>query len=347
VGGRILAGVLAGALGMAQAPSALAQPKPAPPAAGPSKADLATAKKHYGEGEKKFKAGDYAGAEAEFKAANDVKSTPQAERYIGLAEDRQGHLRAAVEWYERFLAHVPDKMSDQGDEIKKREAEIKAIPGKVHVESNPPGANVKVDDKPQSAPTPMDVEVAPGQHVIRLSAPGRLPTEKTVDVAFASTQGVTADLDPEPPSAAPPPPPVAAAPPPPPAAPPPPPPEPRSKLPAYITGGLAVVAAGVGTVFGVMALNDKSAFDKNPTTQKADDGDTHALIADMSFGVALTFGVTSAVLFLTRDETPPAATSSTAHATTAKADAKKNRITVTPTPIVGPHSGGAGVLLRF
>ncbi len=136
------------------------------------------------------------------------------------------------------------------------------------------------------------------------------------------------------------------------------PPEPRSKVPAIVTGALAVAAAGVGTVFGIIALGDKSDFDKNPTTSTADSGDTHALIADMAFGVALTFGVTSAVLFLTKDES--AATSSNAGSpTTAKADGKgvakivdrsagkRSAVTFTPTPIVGPHTGGAGFVLRF
>jgi hypothetical protein len=110
-----------------------------------------------------------------------------------------------------------------------------------------------------------------------------------------------------------------------------------------VTGGLAVAAAGVGTVFGVLALNDKKDFDKNPTTHTADNGDTHALIADMAFGVALTFGVTSAVLFLTKDEqpSPPAAT--------AKAAKRNNNegVHLTPMPWVGPRSGGAGFALRF
>jgi hypothetical protein len=118
-------------------------------------------------------------------------------------------------------------------------------------------------------------------------------------------------------------------------------------VPAYVTGGLAIAAAGVGTVFGILALNDKSDFDKNPTTQTADNGDTHALISDMAFGVALTFGVTSAVLFLTKDEPPPAALGQP-RTVTAKADAaKKSAVTIVPTPIVGAHSGGAGLLLRF
>jgi hypothetical protein len=349
LGTTIVAGIMAGALVLAQTPMAWAQGKPAAP---PNKADLAAAKKHYGEGDKKFKAGDFTGAEAEFKLANDVKSTPQAERYIGMCEDSQGHFAAAVEWYDRFLSHVPERMAAQGEEIHKREATIKALPGKVHIASNPPGASVAVDGKPESAPTPMDIEVAPGPHTIKLVEPGRLPTEKTIDVAFASSTAVTADLDLEPPPAAPPPPPaaVAEAPPPPPPPPPAPPPEPRSKVPAYVTGALAIVGAGVGTAFGILALNDKSSFNKNPTTQTADNGDSHALICDMSFGVALTFGVTSAVLFLTRDDPPaPAASAASSKATTAKADghAKKNAFTLTATPVVGPHSGGAGVTLRF
>jgi hypothetical protein len=349
-GSKVLAAVaMTGALACLQAPSAWAQAGGAGAGAKPAaanKGDLAAAKKHYGEGEKKYKAGDFAGAEVEFKAANDIKAAPPTERYIGLCEDNQGHLQTAVDWYDKFLSHVPDKMADKGDEIRKREAEIKALPGKVHIDSTPPGASITIDDKPQSAPTPTDVDLAPGQHTIKLTETGRLPSTKTVDVAYASTQAVSVSLDPEPP-AAPPPPPVAATPPPEAAPPPPPPPEPRSKVPAYVTGGLAIVAAGVGTVFGIMTLSDKSDFDKNPTTQTADNGDTHALITDMAFGVALTFGVTSAVLFLTKDE-PPAASSAAPKAVTAKAQTdKKSHVTLTPTPMVGAHSGGAGLTVRF
>jgi len=339
--------LVAGALFLSQAsqaPSAWAQAAPAL-----SKAQIASAKKHYADGDKKYKVGDYAGAETEFKAANDIKGAPQTERYIGMCEDALGHFTVAVDWYDKFLAHVPDKMATQGDEIKKREGEIRALPGKVHIDSNPPGATITIDDKPQQAPTPTDVDLPPGSHVVKLSATGRLPTQKTIDVAFASAQTVSADLDAQPTPALVPPPPVPAAEPPPPsAAPPPPPAEPRSKVPAYVTGGLAIVAAGVGTVFGVMTLSDKSDYDKNPTSSKADDGDTHALICDMSFGVALTFGVTSAVLFLTKDEPPPATAKADASPEEkAAANAKKNRVTITPTPMVTAHSGGAGFTLRF
>jgi hypothetical protein len=103
-----------------------------------------------------------------------------------------------------------------------------------------------------------------------------------------------------------------------------------------------------------MALSDKSDFDKNPTAAKADDGENHALVADMSFGVAVTLGVTSAVLFLTKDDAPAAAAASAAPvrrpliaSAPAPVAPRVHRVTITPTPIVTPHGGGAGALFRF
>jgi hypothetical protein len=347
MGHRIAAGVLAGVMALGPGRVAWAQ-KPTDKSPATAAADIAAAKKHYAEGEKKLKAEDFEGALVEFQAANDIKSAPQSERNIGICEDNLGHFPSAVEWYEKFLAHVPDKLAAQGDEIKKRVAVIQAMPGKVHVDSNPPGAAVTIDGKPQAGVTPIETDLPPGSHELKLTEAGRLPGGKTIDVAFATPLTVSIDLDPEPPPPPPPPPPVAVAPPAPAPAPVPVPPatptEQRSVLPAYITGGLAIAAAGVGTVFGVMALNDKSDFDKNPTTSTADNGDTHSLIADMCFGVAITFGVTSAVLFLTHDE-PAAAASATPRAPAA--EAKREGVTIVPTPVVGPHVAGAGFSMQF
>jgi hypothetical protein len=366
IGGKtkFLAATLTGALALGLvSPAYGAPPAPAAPAAS-AKPDLFAAKKAYAEGEKKFKAGDFPGALADFVAANDVKATPQAERYIGLCHDALGHMQEAASFYERFLEHVPEKLTAQGDETRKRLSDIRALPGKVHVESNPPGAAVIVDGKPLTTVTPTDTDLLPGAHAIKLTESGRLPTERQIDVAFASTQTVSVELDAEPPPPPPAPPPtpapVAEAPPPS-ATPLPPPPEPRSRVPAYVTGGLAIAAAGVGTVFGIIALSDKSDFDKNPTTNTADNGDTHALIADMAFGVALTFGVTSAVLFLSKDEPPPASVAektgrADAESSAEERDAKRasaerarraSALSMTPTPWVGRSSAGAGFLLRF
>jgi hypothetical protein len=324
----------------------------AKPAAGTKPAPPPDAKKAYQSGEAKFKAGDYAGALTDFQAADAIKTTPQAARYIGLTEDKLGKFPEAVAAYDRFLADVPPKMQTEGADIKKRSDEIKAMPGKVHVDANVP-ATVTMDQQPTKTPTPSDLDVPPGKHTLHFAAEGRLSQDKDVDVTFASKQDVRVELEAAPPPAPPPMAPVAATPAPTPAPPAAPPPEPRSKVPAYVTGGLAIVAAGVGTVFGVMALSDKSDFDKNPTAGTADDGENHALVADMSFGVAVTLGVTSAVLFLTKDDAPAAAAAASAGPGgraargTPVAQARVHRVTITPTPIVTPHGGGAGALLRF
>jgi hypothetical protein len=113
-----------------------------------------------------------------------------------------------------------------------------------------------------------------------------------------------------------------------------------------VTGAVAIVGAGLGTAFGIAALNQSSDFKNNPTTQKADDGENNALIADMMFGVAITFGVTSAVLFLSSDA--PASSKAEppkANATATPKPAKK--VTIIPTPYVTPSGGGAGALVRF
>ncbi len=355
-GNRIL---IAGALTMCLGTfvgqgTALAQPTPKPaagaaapkgPAAKPAAGAAAKpatndAKTHYLAGEAKFKTADYAGALADFQAADAIKGTPQAARFIGLCQDKLGHYPEAIAAYDRFLGDVPPKLAKEGDEIKAREAEIKALPGKVHAESSPPGAVVQLDGKNvgNASGTPTDFDAAPGHHSLHFASEGRIPVDKDIDVGFASKQDVNVSLEaiPAPVAVVP----VAPVPVPVPAAPPPPPPEPRSKLPAYVTGGLAIVAAGVGTAFGIVALGDKSDFDKNPSTSKADDGENHALIADMAFGVAITLGVTSAVLFLTKDEAPAASAS-------AKNGAKPYKIKITPSPIVTPHGGGAGALVRF
>jgi PEGA domain len=360
---RILAGVMMGALAVCQAPPARAQWEAPPGAAQGARAkpDLAVAKQHFDDGELKFRAHDYGGAEIDFRIANNIKATPQAERYIGRCLDELGRLQSAAEWYDKFLAHAPDKMAALADKTRRRVLAIRAMPGKVHVESNPAGAAVTIDGKRETAPAPLDVELAPGPHTIAFTAPGRAKVERAIDIAFASAQTVSADLEAEaaPPEAAPGP--VAAEPTdeaPPPEAQPvdaeAAPVEAPSRIPAYVTGGVAVVAAGVGAIFGVMALNDKTTFDDTPSRQNADTRNVHALIADLSLGSALALGIASVILFVT-SRAPSAPADNTAKPPAVKggnprkSDAANGAsgMSVTAAPFVWPHSGGAALIVRF
>ncbi len=321
------------------APSAHAQGTAAAASAKPAKKPDAKTKKAartaYGEGQKAFEAGDYTVAYDKFKEANDLIPAPHAEYWIALSLDRQGKLEESIQAYESFLAN-PDAAKvgeEQVASAKARVAELKAkLPGKLSIVTEPPGATIMIDGAPVEGMSPMVNELEPGMHKISISLEGYEPQEVEVEVKPGEQVEQKVELVENMPE------PVAAPPPPAPAPPPPPPPPPpeRSMVPAYVTLGIAGAGLVTGSIFGVMALNAKSDFNDNPTTASADDVERNALIADMSFGIAITLGVTGIVL-LTSDE--PADEAS------ATAAADKSRFLVAP--YVGRNSGGAAASYTF
>ncbi len=328
---------------------------PAAPAVAAKPAKPVSARLRLVAGDRKLKANDYAGALEEYQAADAEKPTAESARGIAVCQEKLGNAPEAVAAYQRFLEAKP---AGKKADLEAAQASIVALqktPAKLHVDSSPPHAQVTVDGAAQPGPTPLDVELPAGTHVVHISAEGKAAVDRTVTLTFGQKQEVVAELEPLPAPAPPPPP----AQPPLPVSPPPPALAPadnvmhRSPLPAYITGGLAVSAAIVGTVFGAIALSDKSDFDKNPTSSKADTGENHALVADMAFGVAITLAVTSAVLYFTRDEAVTASTSKNetdedkAHAKRMAARRQSEQPSFGLAPIMTPHGGGAGALLRF
>lgn len=348
----IIAVALASSLTLAVAPAAAQTDKPAAPGIpnpgikpnpGATPAKPADPKAAFVAGERKFKANDFQGALADFQASETAKADPATERYLAMTQDNLQAFPDAVTSYEKFIAANPPSMKTQVDEAKKRVEAIKVMGGKVHVETTPPGASLVIDTSttPYEKVTPADLDLTAGHHTILIGADGFENSTKELDVTYGSKQDLKVELAKK--EAPPPPPPVAAETPSQPTAPPPPPPEPRSKIPAYVTGAVAIAAAGVGVGFGVKALSQSNDFDKNPTTKKADDGENNALVSDMMFGIAITFAVTSAVLFLSNDA-PATASASSSKTATLK---KKQALIITPTPYVTTNGGGFGAHVRF
>jgi tetratricopeptide (TPR) repeat protein len=313
-------GALAGALALSQSANVQAQVDarwhgPAMHARGPttSRSDLTTAKRHYTEAVAKFRTGDYAEALSDFQLANDIKATPQAERYIGRCLDALGRFQEASEWYERFLSHVPDKMVIQGDRTRSRLTEIRGMKSAARPRATATTEPSRATEKsPVSRAEAADSEADP--------AVATTPPEQP---AVAAAQTMT---------------PV----------PPPPTPENHSPVLAYAAAGVALAAAGVGASFGILALNDKTTFDSNPTTQNASNRNAHALVADVAFGVVLASGATSAILFLTHHEAapPPDGAAGPSAGRVARVTSPP-AWTIMPTPIVGMHGAGAGLTVRF
>ncbi|MFO0565902.1 MAG: PEGA domain-containing protein [Polyangiaceae bacterium] len=343
---KVLALAVAGSLATTSAlPLAMAQGKAAAGDAKPDPKKRDAARKAYQEGEKAFNAGKYAEAYSSFKKAHDILPSPHAEYWMALALDKQGKTEDAAAAMEKLLASA--EVSKLGDEkigqIKSRLSEIKGKQtGELSLQTNPPGAAVSVDGNAQPGETPMILKLAPGAHSITVTNPGYEKQELKIDVTAGQRVDKNFELkasDAGP--AAPAPAPVDT---PPPAAEPTEksepaqPAQPKSKVPAYVTLGIAGASAAVGAFFGVKALGAKSDFNDTPTTDNADKVERNALIADMAFGVAITLGVTGIVL-LTSGDSEPAKEKSALKAP------KRARLNVAP--YATPHGGGAAARFTF
>jgi hypothetical protein len=349
---RCTAAMLSGLLALSSVGPVFAQQKPASAAKAPAakKAKKLTekqakeqAKKKYKEGQDLFAQGDYAGALVAFEEADDLVPGAAPKYRIAASLDKQNKVHEALDAYQKFLdaSPDPDKLKDQIADAKARQDVLKKTPGKIHLVTDPAapmGLKVAVDGVAQVGTVfPAD----PGHHTLTASADNFDPTSQDFDLTFAESKDLQVKLLPAAPKPPPPPPIAVVAPPPPPPTKietPPPPPEPHSNVPAYVTLGLAVVGAGVGTVFGIQALGSKSDYNKAPTRDGLDKVERQSLLADMSYAVALTFGVTGVVLLLSNDDAPKQG-----HAT----KPSKMAVFKTVAPYVTPTGGGAAATLRF
>lgn len=280
--------LMAGAIAIAPANVVEAQPKP-------TAAEEAKVKKQaieaFKAGNAAFKAGKFEEAVTEFKKADELYPGAKPKFMVAQALDKAGESDEAVEAYRAFIDSNPgDTYKDELAEAGKRVAALEAnMPARVAVKVTPEAAagsvQIVVDNSPADG---VDLELPAGEHTIVVSAEGYETTTQTVMVKPNEKRELAITLIP-----------LAT-----PAPTPQPLPEPiegegdesPSNIPAYVTLGIAGAGVVLGIVFGVQALGAKSDFDDDPTIDNADKAERNALIADMSFGVALTFGITGAVL---------------------------------------------------
>lgn len=107
---------------------------------------------------------------------------------------------------------------------------------------------------------------------------------------------------------------------------------------------MALGAAGVGAaaavgaiVFGMLALQNKADYDKNPTYANTDNGNNFAAYSDGCIALAAAGGITSLILYLTIPSSPGNPTAARAMHTAA----------LSVSPLLMTHGGGAGAVLPF
>lgn len=312
--------------------------------AGPTAEQREAARAAFEAGMKAYEAGEFLVAAGEFKKASEAIPSPHAEYWIALSLDKadpeQKNPRATADAYELFVTnpaakHVgEEQLATSVERVKQLRL---LLPGELVVITTPAGATVKLNGEPLPGTTPITIERPAGKYTLEASAEGHSPLTIEVTLEGGITLEQQMNLAPLPP----PPPPVVAA------------KEEekkeRSKVPLYVTLGIAGAALVTGTVFGIMALDAKSQYDSNPTADKADEVERNALIADMSLGVAITLGITGIVLMTAKDG--DAATGRAPRGATAQAPAPRgkpaSRTELVVAPYGGPTGGGGVARLTF
>jgi hypothetical protein len=279
-----------------------------PATASVSAEQLAAAAAALAAGQQAYAKGDYQTAEQQFETAFAAVPSAKAQHGIAASLDLQAKPTEAYDAYNALLARPDIDELPASDITHARErAEVLAdIPAVVRIavvskDQLVSGAKVLLDGQEQ---TTSEMRVKAGAHTLQVLATGYQDYEQTLTVKPAQILDLPVELQAVPAPAPAPGPAEAPAP----ATPPPAELETSSKVPAYVTLGVAGAAAITGTVFGFKALSAEDRYDKSPTVRNADNVERNALIADMAFGVAFTLGITGVVLLLTDEPTEPGAT---------------------------------------
>ena len=258
----------------------LAQPAPAAPTA----EQRSQARDLYGRGQREFDAQHFVDAQASFEGAYALVPNPVVLLGIASAQEQRGNRADARVTLERYLRERPDATDRAAIE-----ARIAVLPRGGHMFVTPTigvSATPPVATTPATPPTPV---VVPPTPVVPVTPTVTATVETTPGVTAEATAEVTAEEpaveEEEAVGEAPPPADLPSAPP---------------SDAVWVLAATSAVTIVSGTVFGFLALSRQSDFDARPALGLADEGEAFALVADISFGVAIVSGIAAIVLYATR-----------------------------------------------
>lgn len=155
---------------------ALAQPAP----------DTQEAGRRFAAGVTLYNEADYRAALVEFKRAYDLAPNPRVLYNIGQTYYQLQNYAAAFETLSRYMSDAGDK-APHAAEVKQTLETLRTRIGKIDVVTEA-GAEVAIDDEaPVKAPFSAPVLVSVGRHRITVTAPGKLPATRVVDIAAGDT----------------------------------------------------------------------------------------------------------------------------------------------------------------
>ncbi|MBN2804953.1 MAG: PEGA domain-containing protein [Deltaproteobacteria bacterium] len=265
------------------------------------------AKESYDIAKKAFNEKNYEAAKEAFKQAYNLKPHPAVLKMIAECNVLLNNFSDAIYIYLQLMdvADYNDK-----EKISQQIEDIKSKVGLVSISTNPEGAAISIDGSFLTDTTPKNIYLNPGEHTIVISLTSYPEQEKKITVVKGETNDVTIDfsaikkvpapalIDPfaeddgdvqeENPEDT---------------------PEQNNvednnivtKIPGAFWAMAAVTGIGVvsGTVFGTMALKDSNDYKDSGSDATKTSGERSALIADISFGVAIAAAITGTIILIT------------------------------------------------
>ncbi len=154
------------------------------------------AEREFKTGYQALQSGNCGEALVHYRRSLELAQRPRTLFNIATCEEQLGRESAAWNSYQSFLALAEERDAAIVVEARARlDALRKRLRGSVSVESNPAGASVTVDGERQArGETPVTLSIEPGRHVVRVSMPGAVAVERTVEVAPEDQSSVRVDL---------------------------------------------------------------------------------------------------------------------------------------------------------
>lgn len=263
---------------VASAPTALAQGRSTATAA-----ERKLAAKDFAEGDRAFREGDYRGAAQAYERAYHRLPHHSALWNAARSWHRAGELAKAANLYAQYLREAPPNARDRNNAQKAlNELSNKLARLEIHASDV---TDVKVDGNPITASS---VFVTPGEHVVEGQTEGGAAVRQPQTVQAGDVVSVA--LVPPPPAPAPPPaaeatPPSAPA---------------RgahgwSPIVVYFEGAVTLALTGITIWSGLDTLQQKDAFDRNPTQDNLDVGKQKETRTNLLIGASAAAGAITAL----------------------------------------------------
>jgi hypothetical protein len=168
---------------------------------------------HHERGLELYQASQYADAAREFEAAHALLAAPENLFNLARCYERLGDLPRAIAMFEQYVQAdlPPDRRARGQAELERLRAAVggaapQPAPGAevdLVVVSEPAGAEVLIDGRPQPQRTPAVVRVSPGAHVVEARLEGHADARQDVQILAGTASRVELALTPLPPGAAP------------------------------------------------------------------------------------------------------------------------------------------------